>query len=76
MPNAFKAKLVNIKELTLVEWLEALEPHEVLAMYDAYIRDEVVDVIPSPAEPPLYPQPHLGGFMLVDLCVDHVKKIV
>ena len=76
MANAFKAKLVNIKELTLVEWLEALEPHEVLAMYDAYIRDEVVDVIPSPAEPELYWNVVVGFFILFVLCFDHVKKIV
>ena len=76
MPNAFKAKLVNIKELTLVEWLEALEPHEVLAMYDAYLRDETVLVTPSETEPDMYCNVVIGHIMLVDLCVDHIKKIV
>ena len=76
MANAFKAKLVNIKELTLVEWLEIMEPHNVLAMYDAYMRDEVVHVIPSPLEPDMYCNVVCGDLMLVDLCVDHVKKIV
>ena len=76
MAVAVRAKLVNIKELTLVEWLDVMEAHEVLAMYDAYLRDETVLVTPSETEPDMYCNVVIGHIMLVDLCVDHVKKIV
>ena len=39
-------------------------------------RDETVLVTPSETEPDMYCNVVIGHIMLVDLCVDHIKKIV